>query len=318
MYPCSNPELVAAASESGGIGIIQPIAMVYAHQHDFREGLQLIKSITDKPIGMNVIVEKSVSAYEERMKKWMDIALEEGIRFFVTALGNPQWVVDKAHAYGGIVYHNITTRKWAERALKAGVDGLICVNDNAGGHAGTLNAAQLFEETKDLGVPILCAGGIGDAQDMSTVLDMGYQGVQLGTRFIAAEECVAHSDYKDSIVNAEEKDIVLTDKISGVPCAIIETESVKKMGAKAGPIARMLLKGRKTKHWTRTYYAVLSLWKFKRSSRDGMGYKDYFQAGKSVGRIHGVETVAQIMSSFSNELNVKNVMENEVEGANHD
>ena len=81
MYPCSNPELVAAASESGGIGIIQPIAMVYAHQHDFREGLQLIKSITDKPIGMNVIVEKSVSAYEERMKKWMDIALEEGIRF---------------------------------------------------------------------------------------------------------------------------------------------------------------------------------------------------------------------------------------------
>ena len=165
-----------------------------------------------------------------------------GHTFFVTALGNPQWVVDKAHAYGGIVYHNITTRKWAERALKAGVDGLICVNDNAGGHAGTLNAAQLFEETKDLGVPILCAGGIGDAQDMSTVLDMGYQGVQLGTRFIAAEECVAHSDYKDSIVNAEEKDIVLTDKISGVPCAIIETELVKKMGAKAGPYCAYVIK----------------------------------------------------------------------------
>lgn len=302
MYPCSNPELVAAVSEAGGIGIIQPIAMVYAHQHDFREGLQLMKRLTDKPIGMNVIVEKSVSAYEERMKLWMDIALEEGVRFFVTALGNPQWVVEKAHAKGAKVYHNITSRKWAERALASGVDGLICVNSNAGGHAGTLTAQQLWEETKDLGVPTLCAGGIGDANDMSQAMALGYQGVQLGTRFIAAQECAAHSDYKHAIVRAEENDIVLTDKISGVPCAIIETESVKKMGAKAGPVARMLLKGRRTKHWARTYYAVLSLWKFKRSSRDGMGYKDYFQAGRSVGRIQGVDTVAQIMASFREAL----------------
>lgn len=299
MYPCSNPELVAATSQAGGIGIIQPIAMVYAHQHDFREGLKLIKSLTDKPVGMNVIVEKSVSAYEERMKLWMDIALEEGVRFFVTALGNPQWVVDKAHAKGGIVYHNITSRKWAKRALQAGVDGLICVNQAAGGHAGTLSAEQLYSETHDLGVPVLCAGGIGDEADMKTMLKMGYQGVQLGTRFIAAQECQAHNDYKNAIVNAHEEDIVLTDKISGVPCAIIATESVKKMGTRAGPIARMLLKGRKTKHWARTYYAILSIWKFKRSAKEGMGYKDYFQAGKSVERINAVETVAQIMWRFT-------------------
>jgi len=302
MYPCSNPELVAAASEAGGIGIIQPIAMVYAHQHEFREGLKLIKQLTNKPVGLNVIVEKSVSAYEERMKLWMDIALEEGVRFFVTALGNPEWVVEKAHAKGGIVYHNITSRKWAKRALEAGVDGLICVNDGAGGHAGDLTAKLLYEETKDLGVPTLCAGGIGDEDDMTKVLAMGYQGVQLGTRFIAAKECNAHRDYKDAIVDANEKDIVLTDKISGVPCAIIETASVKKMGTQAGPIARRLLKGRKTKHWTRTYYAILSIWKFKRSAKEGTGYKDYFQAGKSVERINNVESVAKIMERFSNAL----------------
>ena len=311
MYPCSNPELVAATSEAGGIGIIQPIAMVYAHQHDFREGIKLIKSLTDKPIGLNVIVEKSVSAYEERMKLWMDIALEEGVRFFVTALGNPQWVVDKAHAKGGIVYHNITSRKWAKRALQAGVDGLICVNDAAGGHAGTLSAQQLYSETHDLGVPALCAGGIGDENDMAKVLDMGYQGVQLGTRFIAAIECQAHMDYKNSIVTAIEEDIVLTDKISGVPCAIIETESVKKMGTQAGPIARMLLKGRKTKHWARTYYAILSIWKFKRSAKEGMGYKDYFQAGKSVERITSVESVSDIMARFKGVLRTRNKSESE-------
>lgn len=318
MYPCSNPELVAATSEAGGIGIIQPIAMVYAHQHDFREGLKLIKSLTDKPVGMNVIVEKSVNAYEARMKQWMDIALEEGIRFFVTALGNPEWVVEKAHAKGGVVYHNVTSRKWAQRALQAGVDGLICVNSEAGGHAGTLSAKKLYEETKDLGVPTLCAGGIGDENDMADALALGYEGVQLGTRFIAAKECHAHTDYKEAIVDANEEDIVLTDKISGVPCAIIETESVKKMGVKAGPIARQMLKGRKTKHWARTYYALISLWKFKRSAREGMGYKDYFQAGKSVERISSVETVAQIMNRFAAVLTPKEKAKLESKGVVHE
>ena len=98
MYPCSNPELVAAVSEAGGIGIIQPLSMVFVHRHDFREGLRLIKRLTSKPVGMNVIVEKSSKVYQQRMQEWVDIALEEGVRFFVTSLGNPRWVVEKAHA----------------------------------------------------------------------------------------------------------------------------------------------------------------------------------------------------------------------------
>ncbi|MFN3430235.1 MAG: NAD(P)H-dependent flavin oxidoreductase, partial [Candidatus Sericytochromatia bacterium] len=93
MYPCSNPELVAAVSASGGMGIIQPLSMVFVHGHDFREGLRLIKRLTDKPVGMNVITEKSAKIYTERMQQWVDIALEEGVRFFVTSLGNPAWVV---------------------------------------------------------------------------------------------------------------------------------------------------------------------------------------------------------------------------------
>ena len=94
MYPCSNPELIAAVSAAGGIGIVQPISMIYVHGHDLRDGLRLIRSMTDKPIGFNAIIEKSVKAYEERMRGWIDVALEEGVRFFVTALGNPRWVVE--------------------------------------------------------------------------------------------------------------------------------------------------------------------------------------------------------------------------------
>ena len=96
MYPCSNPELVAAASEAGAIGILQPLSLVYVHGHEFRAGLKLIRGLTSKPVGMNVIVEQSSRVYLERMQLYMDTALEEGVRFFVTSLGNPRWVVERA------------------------------------------------------------------------------------------------------------------------------------------------------------------------------------------------------------------------------
>ena len=89
MFPCSNPELVAAVSEAGGIGIAQPLSMVYVHGHDWREGLQLIRRLTTKPIGMNVLIEQSSRLYLERMQRWVDAAIEAGVRFFVTSLGKP-------------------------------------------------------------------------------------------------------------------------------------------------------------------------------------------------------------------------------------
>ena len=95
MYPCSNPELVAAVSAAGGIGVVQPLSMIYVYGHDFRAGLKLIRRLTDKPIGMNVLIERSSKLYLDRMSRWVDIALEEGVRFFVTSLGNPRWVVER-------------------------------------------------------------------------------------------------------------------------------------------------------------------------------------------------------------------------------
>ena len=94
MYPCSNPELVAAASDAGAIGVVQPLSLTYVHGHDFREGLRLIKSITDRPIGLNALIEASSKRYHNKMVEWIDIALEEGVRFFITSLGKPRWVVD--------------------------------------------------------------------------------------------------------------------------------------------------------------------------------------------------------------------------------
>src|SRR5258705_3936646 len=173
MYPCSNAELVAAVSAAGGIGVVQPLSMIYVYGQDLREGLRLIRRTTDKPIGMNVLIERSSKFYLERMRRYLDIAIQVGVRLFVTSLGNPRWVVDRVAPLGGIVYHDVTERKWAEKGLAGGVHGLIAVNNRAGGHAGPDRAERLYEELAVLGVPVVCAGGIGDEAGFVEVLELG-------------------------------------------------------------------------------------------------------------------------------------------------
>jgi nitronate monooxygenase len=300
MYPCSNPELVAAVSAAGGIGIVQPISLTYVHGHDFREGLRLIRRLAgDRPFGMNALIEQSSRTYHERMARWVDVALEEGVRFFVTSLGNPRWVVERVHAAGGLVYHDVTERKWAEKGAAAGVDGLIAVNDRAGGHAGGKDARALLEELRPFGLPVICAGGIGDERAFAHALEMGYAGAQLGTRFIATTECRASQGYKRAIVEAGEDDIVLTERLTGVPVAVIDTPYVRRLGTRAGPLARRLLRGRRTKHWMRTIYALRSLWQLKRGLTREAGQDDYWQAGKSVAGIQRVEPAADVVRRFA-------------------
>jgi nitronate monooxygenase len=299
MFPCSNPELVAAVSDAGGIGVIQPLSLTYVHGYDFAAGLALIRRLTLRPVGMNVLIEQSSQYYMDRMRRFVDLALEGGVRFFVTSLGNPRWVVERVRAAGGIVYHDVTERKWAEKGLAGGVHGLIAVNNRAGGHAGGRSAEQLFEELSGYGVPLVCAGGIGDAAGFVAALRMGYAGVQLGTRFIATDECRAAPEYKQAIVNAGAEDIVLTERVTGVPLSVIRTPYVDRVGTRAGPLARWMLRHRRTKHVMRTVYALRSAWALKRSLMDGGGSTDYWQAGKSVAGIDAVVPAGRIVHDFA-------------------
>ena len=298
MYPCSNPELVAAVSDAGAIGIVQPVSMTYVYGHDFREGLRLIKRLTPRPFGMNALIEKSSARYLERLERWVDIALEEGVRFFITSLGNPRWVVDRALQVGGIVYHDVTERKWALKALDAGVHGLIAVNNVAGGHAGRLSPEALLDELREFDLPTICAGGVGDPGTFRRMLDLGYDGVQMGTRFIATTECLAHPAYKRAIVDADPSDIVLTERLTGVPVSVINNEYIRHLGTRAGPLARYMLRHRKLKYWMRSIYAVTSLRRLKHSSLTAAGANEYWQAGKSVAGIEKVEPAGEIVRRF--------------------
>jgi len=302
MYPCSNIELVAAVSGAGAIGIVQPVSITFVHKQDFRQALRDIKAITDKPIGMNALIEKSSKRYHDKMVEWVDIAIEEGVRFFITSLGNPKWVVDTVTPHGGIVYHDVTEAKWAQKGLEGGAHGLIAVNGNAGGHAGAKTKEQLFDELKSFDVPLVCAGGIGDETQYVEAMNLGYDACQLGTRFIATKECSSSVIYKEAIVKANADDIVLSEKITGVPVSIINTGYIKSQGTKPGAIASWLLKHPKGKHWMRMIYTIRSAFQLKKSSYDEDAKKEFWQAGKSVAGIHKVESAADIVIRFKNAL----------------
>jgi nitronate monooxygenase len=275
------------------------VSLTFVHGHEYRTGLRYIRSLTSRPIGMNALIEQSSRLYRERMERWIDISLEEGIRFFVTSLGNPRWVVDKVSPHGGVVYHDVTERKWALKGVDGGVHGLIAVNKEAGGHAGPRSPAALYDELADLGLPLICAGGVGDAKHFRGALDIGYAGVQMGTRFIATVECHAHPDYKQAILRATADDIVLTERLTGVPVAVIRNEYINRIGTKAGPIARYMLRRRRTKHLMRTIYALKSLRALRRSLNAPAGERDYWQAGRSVAQIHEIKPAGEIVRELA-------------------
>ncbi len=298
MYPCSNPELVAAASEAGALGVIQPVSLSYVHGYGLEAGINYMRSLTSKPLGMNLLIEKSAQRYQQRMQDWLDIALDMGIRFFITSLGKPDWVVKRAHAYGAYVYHDVTETRWADKAIDCGVDGLIAVNNRAGGHAGPLSTAELYHALQAYNLPLVCAGGISSHEEYAQVLQLGYQAVQMGTRFIASSECNASHHYKQAIVNSTAADIVLSERITGVPVSIINTPQVQKQGLKPNWVERFMLKHQRLKHIMRLMLALRSLRAFKTSLQDDSARHEYWQAGKSVDHIDEVLPVKAIVEQI--------------------
>jgi len=298
MYPCGNPELVAAISNAGGIGVVQPITLTYVNNYEFRAGLRYIKSLSNKPIGMNALIEQSSKRYRQKMEAWVDIALEEGVRFFITSLGKPDWVVEKAHNHDAKVYHDVTELKWAQKGLDCGVDGLIAVNNRAGGHAGKRDMRELYELLSGQGKPLVCAGGIATAEDFIAALKLGYAGVQLGTRFIVTQECTASELYKQAILDATEKDIVMTEKVTGVPVSIINTKDLKEKGTELSGFSKKMLKGKRSKYLMRMLLAIRSFRQLKASFQDNSKGPKYWQAGKSVAGCKSIETVDDIIQSF--------------------
>ena len=298
MYPGSNPELVAAVSEHGGFGVVQPVTLTSLYGHDFRQGLQLIKQLTDKPFGVNFTIFGGANKkYHEQMQQWMHISIEEGVKYFLTSLGKPDSIVKVAKEHGIKVYHDVPNQKVALAMRDCGVDGLNCINWRGGGQTGIQAAEQFIEELHDIDIPLICAGGVGDANDFKKALEMGYAGVQLGTRFLATEECKVTNSYKQAIVDSSEEDIVWTNKIAGNNSSVIKTDDIMKGGLRTGPVINYMLRKPSLKKYARMWLMSKGIKNYSKTA-----FNDdvkFWQAGKGLGNIRSVETVADVMREFA-------------------
>ena len=298
MYPGSNPELVAAVSDAGGFGVVQPLALTSLYGHDFREGLKLIKNLTNKPFGVNFTIFGGANKkYHEQMKKWMEISIEEGIKFFLTSLGKPHEIVKIAKQHDIKVYHDVPNKKIALAMRDAGVDGLNCINWRGGGQTGVQSAEKFMNELHDIDIPLICAGGIGNRDDYQKALEIGYAGVQMGTRFLATYECKITESYKSAIVKSTEKDIVWTNKIAGNNSSVIKTKDIMKGGLRTGPIINFMLRRPKLKKYARMYLMSQGVKNYNRTAFDDS--VQFWQAGKGVGNIRSVESVLDVLKGFS-------------------
>ncbi|AFY01806.1 NAD(P)H-dependent flavin oxidoreductase [Bdellovibrio bacteriovorus] len=295
MFLVSNTDIVVEASEAGGIGTFP--ALNYRPIEQYAEALKNIKSRTKKPIGVNVIVNKSNTRQGEDIK----VALDHGVDMFITSLGSPKSVIRDAHKNGAKVFCDVTNLEHALKVQDMGADGVIAVGAGAGGHAGPISPLVLIPWLKTrLQIPIIAAGGIAHGSMISACLALGASGVSVGTRFIASREAQVDQSYKDAIVNSTPEDIVMTTRVSGTPAAVINTPYVQKMGTDL-PWAMKILKDYKlTKKYMVPLIHLMGM-KSLEAAATKPTWKTVWTAGQSVGLVEEILTVKEIYAKLINE-----------------
>lgn len=295
MFLVSNENMVIEASEAGAIGIFP--ALNYRPITCYIETLKAIRQKTKQPIGVNIIVNKSNKRQQDDLK----YALEYGVDLFITSLGSPKEVIEAAHKNGAKVYCDVTNREHAKKVEDLGADGLIAVSSGAGGHAGPISPFVLIpwlrQQTQ---LPIIAAGGVADGWSLAAALAAGADGVSVGTRFIASTESTVSEDYKQAILSADPEDIVLTNKISGTPASVINTEYIRHQGRDLHWFLGLLKSMPATKKYTVPLIHLLGM-KTLETAAHKTTWKQVWSAGQSVGLVHEIKPCRQIILDLMQE-----------------
>lgn len=269
--------------------------------HQLLQALNVYKSSNNSQgnFGVNLIVQQSNPLY----KKHLAVCIENKVPFYITSLGNPKEVIEKAHAYGAKVYCDVTNLTHAEKCASLNCDGFIAVGQGAGGHAGPNPLHILIPALVNQfpHIPVIAAGGIASGIAMLSVLASGAQGFSIGTRFIASNEAQVSQEYKDAIVQSGMDDIVMTTRISGTPCSIINTPYAQKIGYQQTWFERTLNENKTVKKYFKMLTQIRGMKKLEDSVKPG-NYKTLWCAGKSVEMIHKIQTCEQIVNDLKSEF----------------
>lgn len=205
----ATAELAAAVSEAGGLGIIAAGNM---KAEAVREEIKKLKKMTDKPYGVNIMFR---SRYLDEV---MNVVIEERVPVITTGAGNPGKYVPRLKEIGTKVIPVVASVALAKRLARSGVDMIIAEGTESGGHIGELTTMALVPQIVDaVDIPVIAAGGIADGRGIMAAFSLGAQGVQLGTIFICAEECIAHDNFKNAVIKAGDRDTTVTGRSTGHP-----------------------------------------------------------------------------------------------------
>lgn len=294
MFLVSNVAMLKAGMESG-IAACVP-ALNYRTIEELKAAITELKAakVPGGAFGINLIVNKSNMKYPAQL----EAACELGVDFIITSLGSPRMVIEKAKPKGIKVFCDVTDLSYSKKVEAMGCDALVAVNNQAGGHRGNIAPEALIKElNENCAIPVITAGGVANKTDLDRAMSYGAIGASIGSPFIASEEAPVSQEYKQACVDFGAKDIVMTQKISGTPCTVINTPYVQKIGTKQTWLEGLLNKNKKLKKWVKAI-------RFAKGMRDttkaaqGATYKTVWVAGPSIEQTTAIEPVATIIKKF--------------------
>lgn len=286
MFLISNPQLVLACCRNGIVGSFP--ALNQRESSGFKSWLEEIEAglaLLEKPApyAVNLIVHNS----NPRLEADLAICVAHKVPIVITSLGAVKELVDAVHQYGGLVFHDVTTRRHAEKAAQAGVDGLIAVAAGAGGHAGTWSPFSLVAEIRQFfDKTLLLAGCLNHGHEILAAQLLGADLAYLGTRFIGTTESHASDAYKDMLLTSHAADIIHTPAVSGVPASFMR-QSLEAAGFDLSSLGSL---------GTTSGGA-----KLKPMSDEAKAWKTVWSAGQGVGGISDLPSVDQLVARLDGE-----------------
>ncbi len=296
MFLVSNTAMVIEAMKGGIAGCIP--ALNYRTLDELRVAIKELKAakIEGGSFGFNLIVNKSNIKY----KGQLEVICNQGCDFIITSLGSPETTIKQAHKVGIKVFCDVVDLKFAQKVESLGADAIIAVNNLAGGHRGGLSPKDLIKLlVANCNIPIISAGGVGCKADIDEMLSYGAAGVSVGSPFIASTQANVTQEYKQACVDYGADDIVMTERISGTPCTVINTPYVQKIGTKQTWIETVLNKNKKLKKWVKMIRFSIGM-KATKNAATKATYKTVWVAGPSIEHTTEILLTKDIVAKFVN------------------
>lgn len=291
MFLVSNTKMVIEGMKMGVAGCIP--ALNYLTIEELIAAIEELKAAKPEggAFGFNLIVNKSNVKY----KAQLEAICEHGADFIITSLGSPEETIREAHKKGIKVLCDVTNLTYAQKVESLGADAVIAVNNRAGGHRGNIAPEVLIPELNaNCGIPVISAGGVGDYAQFEKMMTLGAAGVSVGSPFIASVEANVSQEYKQACVDYGKEDIVMTEKISGTPCSVINTPYVQKIGTKTTGLERFLNKNKSLKKYVKMLRFLKGTNAVTKAATQAT-YKTVWVAGPSIEQTTQIESVQEIL-----------------------